>query len=53
MNGPEVTLDEGLKFKTWLKQFGIELYTTVINDRIYLVDLKMPDGTYASRGVKT
>lgn len=51
MNGPEVTLDEGMKFRTWLKQFGIELYTTVINDHIYLVDLKMPDGSFMSSKV--
>lgn len=48
MHGPEVTLDEGMMFRKWLAQFGLELMTTVINDHIYLVDLrsKNPDGTF-------
>lgn len=40
MNAPEVTLDEALKFRAWLKEFGLALMTTVMNDHIYLVDIR-------------
>lgn len=52
MFAPAISVEEALRWKEWLAQFHLELYTTVMDERVYPLDLKTKDGKFLSAGAK-
>lgn len=44
MISPAISLEEAQRWKAWLAEFGIDLMTTVIDNKVYPVDLRMLPG---------